>query len=541
MMAGKRGIIQIAWLPLLVQAGFAADPLAVTAVRFWSLSDVTRIAVETNGHFDFSSRRIDNPDRMFFDLRGAKTELNNGGTHIIPVNDPRVKQIRIAENQPAIARVVVDFSPKANIEISTSQLSTPDRLMIEVRQKGAVVAPPMTSVSKPVERPSEPEKPQAREFAFRGLQPTPSKPIDSLVNGAAPPDVSRPVKGHSALKGPAAIEPPPGKHLIRRYQQPATTSIPQTADASESEVTTAEPDALVSGPASSVLAANALVSNVVPRNTETTPATREALPEGKIMSGAPQPARTDSLGDRSMTRVLGLKIRRVVIDPGHGGADFGTTGPGGLHEKDVALDVSKRLATLIEQRMGSEVIMTRSGDTFIPLESRPQIANSKKADLYVSVHVNSSPLKNAGGVETYYLSFTASKPALDVAARENAASQRSVHELKDLVQKIAFRDKLDESREFAARVQRTLSAVSPAPPAMKNRGVKRAPFVVLIGAQMPAILAELGFISNSKEEAMMKRADYRQKMAEALYRGIAQYAESLSHFEVAQGSSTGTE
>ncbi len=539
-MGVNRSLMRTGWMALaaasLQVAAMGAEPLAVTAVRFWSLSDVTRIAVETNGSFDFQSKRLFQPDRMFFDLRGAKTELNNGGTHIIPVNDSRVRQIRIAENQPAIARVVVDFIQGANIDISTSQLSAPNRLMIEVRQKGGVVAPSVSSnvssnvpsTAAPAETKPQPPKPQAKEFAFRGLTPVAKAPEESLLAAAAPPLVAKPLRAHPAVKAASvpSIDPPPGKHLIRRYQTPSGQPATEVEDEDSSE------EAEAAAPAATHIARRA----DVPPPPVTDPVVRE-----KVMTGAPQPARNDSLGDRSLTRVLGLKVRRVVIDPGHGGADFGTTGPGGLHEKDVALDVSKRLSSLIEERMGSEVIMTRNSDTFIPLETRPQIANSKKADLFVSVHVNSSPMREAGGIETYYLSFTTSRQAMDVAARENAASQRSVHELRDLVQKIALRDKLDESREFAAKVQKALSPVSPAPAAMKNRGVKRAPFVVLIGAQMPAILAEVGFISNGKEESMLKRADYRQKLAEALYRGISQYADSLSHFEVAQGRSTGSE
>ena len=150
-----------------------------------------------------------------------------------------------------------------------------------------------------------------------------------------------------------------------------------------------------------------------------------------------------------MIRVLGLKVGRIVLDPGHGGHDTGTVGPEGLREKDLVLDVAKRLGALIEERMGSEVIYTRSDDTFIPLERRTEIANEAKADLFLSIHANSSPLRTAAGVETYYLNFTTSKAALDLAARENAGSQKSVYELQDLLEKIALKDKVEESREFA--------------------------------------------------------------------------------------------
>jgi N-acetylmuramoyl-L-alanine amidase len=237
-----------------------------------------------------------------------------------------------------------------------------------------------------------------------------------------------------------------------------------------------------------------------------------------------------------MIRVLGLKVQRVVLDPGHGGHDTGTVGPEGLREKDLVLDVAQRLGRLIEQRMGSEVIYTRTDDTFIPLERRTQIANEAKADLFLSIHANSSPVRSAVGVETFYLNFTTSRTVLDLAARENAGSTMNIYELQDLLQKIVLKDKVEESREFATRVQSalyTLSARS-TDARSKDRGVKKAPFVVLIGASMPSILAEIGFISNAHDETIMRREEYRERTAEALYKGLASYAGSLSHFQVAQ-------
>jgi N-acetylmuramoyl-L-alanine amidase len=224
----------------------------------------------------------------------------------------------------------------------------------------------------------------------------------------------------------------------------------------------------------------------------------------------------------------------VVIDPGHGGHDVGTVGPTGLEEKDLVLDVARRLGALIEKRLGSEVVYTRSDDTFIPLHQRTAIANDHKADLFLSIHANSSPATVVSGVETYYLNFTSSKSALEVAARENAGADRSIYDLKDLVQQIALKDKLDESREFATKVQSSLNTfASRSNPHAKDRGVRKAPFVVLIGASMPSVLVEIGFVSNPRDESLMKKGDHRQKIAEALYKGVSQYASGLSHFQVA--------
>ena len=204
-----------------------------------------------------------------------------------------------------------------------------------------------------------------------------------------------------------------------------------------------------------------------------------------------------SAGDRSLIRALGLKIGRIVIDAGHGGHDTGTIGPNGLLEKDLVLDVALRLGRELETRLGADVIYTRDDDTFIPLETRTAIANQHQADLFISVHANSSPDPAARGVETYYLNFTSSPDALEVAARENAVSQKSIYELSDLVKKIALKEKINESRELAMDVQNSLySGLATRGSTLRDRGVKKAPFVVLIGANMPSILAEISFVSN---------------------------------------------
>lgn len=234
-------------------------------------------------------------------------------------------------------------------------------------------------------------------------------------------------------------------------------------------------------------------------------------------------------GDRSLIRALGLKIGRIVVDAGHGGHDTGTIGPNGLLEKDLVLDVALRLGKLLQNRMGADVVYTRDDDTFIPLETRTAIANQEQADLFISVHANSSRDASARGVETYYLNFTTSADALEVAARENAVSDQSIHQLQDLVKKIALKEKVEESREFAADVQQSMAQALK----VKSRGVKKAPFIVLIGANMPSILAEISFVSNPTDAKKLKTEAYRQKIAEALYRGVAKYVEGLSGMKVA--------
>lgn len=249
---------------------------------------------------------------------------------------------------------------------------------------------------------------------------------------------------------------------------------------------------------------------------------------------APTAAIASQNAGRSLTRALGLKVNRIVIDAGHGGHDDGTIGPHGVLEKDVVLDVALRLARLVQDRMGVEVVLTRSDDTFIPLHERTAIANERKADLFLSIHANSSPAPEVAGTETFFLNVSSSPGAVDVAARENAGSENSVGELRDLIQSITTNDKIEESRTFAQDVQDSIQAQdSRANANAQNRGVKRAPFVVLIGASMPSVLAEIGFLSNDREEANLNKPEYRQKVAEALYKGVLQYSQSLSHFEAA--------
>jgi N-acetylmuramoyl-L-alanine amidase len=245
-------------------------------------------------------------------------------------------------------------------------------------------------------------------------------------------------------------------------------------------------------------------------------------------------AKPTASGDRSLIRALGLKIGKIVIDPGHGGHDTGTIGPGGLEEKDLVLDVGRRLGKLLETRLGAEVVYTRKDDTFIPLETRTAVANQARADLFVSIHANSSRDPGARGVETYYLNFTSSPEALEVAARENAVSEKSIYELQDLVKKIALKEKIEESREFAGDVQQSLhSGLAVKSPAIRDRGVKKAPFIVLIGANMPSILAEVSFVSNPTDERRLATGEYRLRIAESLYRGIAHYVNGLSGVKVA--------
>jgi N-acetylmuramoyl-L-alanine amidase len=507
---------------LLAVVSFAAAPRPfskVTAVRFWSLGEMTRVAIDISAGFKFRSERLTNPDRIFFDIEGVRPDVAAKIQHTIPVGDGVLKQIRIAETQPGVTRVVLDLAP--HVEFTASQLSSPDRLMIELHGPAEGKSRPAPVTGKSIEMtapllvaPASVTHPIEKHFSEMDKHSTETAP--AVVAAAPkleprrfepPPHVeTAPVDTPAETTFPELLPPPPMPVMAKLAKPPGTSLSVMKSD--------------LPPPPSVEPIAPALVEL---RSTKTTAGV------------AAEPAKRNTNGDRSLTRVLGLKLGRVVIDPGHGGKDVGTHGPSGLYEKEVVLDVARRLGSLIEDRLGSEVIYTRADDTFIPLEARTRLANDRKADLFLSIHANSSPLRTAAGVEMYYLNFTTSKAAMDVAARENAGSSSSIYDLKGLLEKIALRDKIDESREFATRLQSSLSTLETKGNAgAKNRGLKKAPFIVLIGASMPSVLAEIGFLTNAGDEALLRKTEYRQKIADALYKGVAGYAETLSHFQVAQ-------
>lgn len=484
-------------LCLLVAAPRLAA-LELKEIRFWSLGDITRVVIQFDGEFRYKWARLENPPRVFFDLPDARLSIDGmkerGRMRVIPVNDPALKQIRYAENTPGSSRVVLDLA--GDYEFTASQLANPPRLIIEIRGPATPdgkVEVSRTGVVKP-DSPS-PDVPAAASSTAASAS-TPATPVAS-----AEPS---PVPARSASNAPSSRPPAPTPVRPATTQPPPATSQPPVAPTpAVTETASAKP---TPAPAD-------------PREPEPAPVAK--------------PAARTATGQQSLTRALGLKISRIVLDPGHGGKDQGTKGVSGLLEKDLVLDLARRVRALLEERLGSEVVLTRDDDVFIPLEERTAIANRARADLFVSLHANSSPFRLASGPETYYLDFTSSRESMDLAARENASSNKSVSDLQDIVKKIALKDKRDESRDFAARMQRALfkSQAAGAPGKKRNRGVKAAPFIVLVGAEMPSILVEIGFLSNKLEEGSLKREEYRQSVAEAIYNGLDSYIASLSHFE----------
>jgi len=458
---------------------------SVRRIRAAANGDSTRVTIDLEDSVQFFSGRITNPDRIFFDLHAARLtpEVARGN---IRVDGRLLTAVRVAQNHNGVVRVVLDVNGVK--DYAASLANNPPQLLIDLYGNSA--APVRTAKEN-----------KAQQDAA----------VDSNENAAVAKNETRGVT-NAVAKGPAeGADSANTEHTAEKSKSPIDKSINVATAGSTPSVTPRN-----SLP--SAKTAKAKSARVTPTN---------AKPDLIKAASAPQPTRD---GQSTLTRTLGLKIGRIVIDAGHGGHDTGTIGPTGLMEKDLCLDVALRLGKIIEQRLpGADVVYTRSDDTFVPLEERTNIANQAKADLFISIHANSSRDHAARGIETYYLNLKGSAEAMEVAARENASSQEGVHQLQDLVMKIAKTEKIDESKELAEDIQDSLARrIQKTSKPVKNRGVRKAPFVVLIGADMPSILTEISFLSNPADEQMLKKPEQRQKVAEGLYQGVASYLESMN-------------
>lgn len=236
----------------------------------------------------------------------------------------------------------------------------------------------------------------------------------------------------------------------------------------------------------------------------------------------------------TLTQQLGLGVRRIVLDPGHGGKDCGAVGVNGLMEKDIVLKVAKIIKQKIEESLSCDVILTRDKDIFLPLEERTAIANTKECDLFVSIHANAAPNKDARGIETYFLNFATDEDSMRVAARENATSTKNISDLQKILNDLMLNCKINESCRLAEGIQDLLaSGLSRKYDRINNLGVKQAPFFVLIGAQMPSVLVEISFLSNPLEAGRLKDERYLDHIAEHLAEGIQKYVHEteLAYFK----------
>jgi N-acetylmuramoyl-L-alanine amidase len=556
----------------------------VTRIRHWSTPDYTRIAIDLEGDVKFGSQRIANPDRIFFDLRDTKLASTLVGK-TFDVDDGFLKKIRVAQFQPGRTRVVLEVADLSGYEAFL--LPNPYRLIIDIHGKDIhgkdsamararelkdaetatadVEAPPKAGSKADVSR--DVPKGVLKDVAKDAPKELPKSELKADVKALAGKPVSKSEQIHAGPSDDANLaskDAPqsstghvPSERVRTVVVDNKTTAGPikrvivepddddDTSPAKDAKVTplaghSHASSAVLSRTTQSAADSDATVSDEQAGSDASPNGSARSLPLSHLSASRKSAeldiheAKPTARGDRSLIRALGLKIGRIVIDPGHGGHDTGTIGPNGLQEKDLVLEVGRRLGKLLETRLGAEVVYTRKDDTFIPLETRTAIANQQRADLFISIHANSSQDPAARGVETYYLNFTSSPEALEVAARENAVSEKSIYELQDLVKKIALKEKIEESREFAGDVETSLhDGLAAKSPAIRDRGVKKAPFIVLIGANMPSILAEISFVSNPTDEHRLETSDYRQKIAESLYRGIAKYVDGLSGVKVA--------
>jgi N-acetylmuramoyl-L-alanine amidase len=453
-------------------------------------ADSTRVTIDLEDVVPYSSARIRNPDRIFFDIRAGRLAPELARQEI-RVQGDLLTAVRIGQNHTGVVRVVLNVNGVK--DYTATLLSNPAQLVIDLypNTKADLVRATKAKRTGPIGV----EAPHADAAAVReersGVQPVSTVAANVDPNGAASAGTQK------AFYGP--VQPTPGT----ADTQSAAVDSSATPNSGKPAAPKSRSKSLKAG------AKPDLVHPVV----------------------AAQPTRD---GQATLTRTLGLKIGRIVIDAGHGGYDTGTIGPTGLMEKDLCLDIALRLGKIIQQRLpGAEVVFTRSDDTFIPLEERTRIANESKADLFISIHANSSHDHAARGIETYYLNLKGSPDAMEVAARENATSQESVHDLEDLIKKITRSEKIDESREFASDIQESLAKrILKTNRTVKDRGVRKAPFVVLIGADMPSILTEISFLSNPADELLLKKPEHRQKVAEGLYQGVASYLHSLNSMTV---------
>jgi N-acetylmuramoyl-L-alanine amidase len=460
----------------------------IKGIRRSVLPDAVRIIIELDGEVPFHEERIQDPERVFVDLPGTRAVTTLVDQTIRFESDGDiVRQVRVGRHPNNTTRVVLDAAGVTSY--SVYPLYTPYRLVIDcVRVPAAVTAAAVT------------DKVQTRV-------PAPAASQSPQNNDLAAPAVARP------------LAPLRARTMTNPWLRHLPGSSPRAASLIALARQTAEP--AVAAPVEPIAASDA-----------PPPSIEKALPPPteKVAESAPAaPPAHNARGGLSMARQLGLGVSRIVIDPGHGGHDPGAQGKG-VTEAELVLDVALRLEKLLSKLSGVEVILTRRSDEFIPLPERTAIANREGADLFLSIHANASTNGQAHGIETYFLNFANNQSAAAVAARENAASTQAMGGLPDFVKAIALNNKLDESRDFAFHVQRAMvERQRTVNKLVKDLGVKQAPFVVLIGANMPSVLAETGFVTNPQEGKLLKGNAYRQKIAESLFNAIRKYQTSLKN------------
>ncbi len=446
-----------------------SDAIVVRGMSHTTLPRGDRLTLELSSEGAYTTERLNAPDELTLTLAdavAAQAIVDAAST----IRGSRIRSMRMRQGDAGVQVVVrLDGRPR----LSEFPLYGPYRLVLDFESEAAVTAATPGASASAVPPSGDRARPTPGERATPQALPVASK---------VEPDP--PAARGSSARVPAA---------------PAATAV----------IARVAPDASASGAAH------------VPTGPEA--ATEPVDPPSGSQPAPPSPIG----GGYSLARQLGLGVSRIVIDPGHGGSDPGASA-NGVTESSLVLDVALRLEKLLLAQAGFEVVLTRRTNAAVPLARRTAIANEEAADLFLSIHANSSPRRTTAGVETYYLNFSSTPEAESVAARENASSPEAMHALPSLVRAIATNNKLAESRELAGAVQSSLvRRLAPRNKDFRDLGVKQAPFVVLIGAQMPSVLAEIGFLTNRAEAGLIKQNAYKQQIAQALCDAILRYQASL--------------
>ena len=450
----------------------------LTAIDRETRPDAVRVTLQLDHEVAFRSERLENPDRLFFDFPGteAATPLRNATLRFAGTRSA-ISSIRLGRHPGQTTRVVVDTVDVHACRVFT--LYDPYRVVIDCDHphgREAVGAALQAAQIPPETLPTSPRIPSSpvpRQLVRFDAEQRLSERLDSLPSAHM---VGRASSSYSSSLAPQA------SRMLRRVIDPRP--LPP-----------------------------------VPPRIRTPPRTPPPPPAVRSEPAAPD--------EFSLARQLGLQVSRIVIDPGHGGHDPGARSHG-LQEADVVLDIAHKLERLLLTQPGIEVVLTRRGNSYLPLEARTTLANRVDADLFLSIHANASRNTAARGVETYFLNFAPNPQAERLAARENVSGAGTMNDLATLLQAIAGNSKIDESRAFADKVQVSLvSRLRRHDPDIPNLGVKQAPFIVLIGARMPSILAEISFLTNPHDATLLSTGEYREDVAEALFEGILRYQRSL--------------
>jgi len=464
-------------MPLVAHAASSE----VKELRYWSGPEYTRVVIELDSLVDFSINRLGSPDRIYIDVNGSV--LPSSVKSELRVNDGLIGSIRAGQYQASTVRVVMDMADQ--VEYNVFRLSAPERVVLDVY------------------------KPVAKDFS-----PKPAGQKIDVVQAAIETTV-RPVAPTTIQSGNAGGNiDPRSLELIRKRVRELAKIKATDAPKEEPAESPVEPAAApVVGSASIVSPAH-------------TPASEPERPSA-VAKAEPLTNKTKVLSVRGTNEANAFKRYKVVIDAGHGGKDPGAIAYG-LEEKDIVLDIAKRINEELGRRNDVEIILTRSTDVFLELSERTDIANQRDADLFVSIHANASRNTRARGLETYVLNWTDDDESMKVAARENQISPQKMYEAQSeigiMLASLSLQSKRDYSLDLARDIQDSLYAsVANHYKGTSDNGVKQALFYVLFGAKMPSVLVEVSYLTNESEARRIKSSTYRTYIAKGVANGITKF------------------